>query len=125
MTDILSYVLLPNQLFDKKYLKNSKKVILYEHPHFFRDYKYNKKKILLHRASMKCHQQYLNKNNYKVSYVEFSDSFKIDRKIHLMFDPLIRIKRLKIDQRIVLIDSFKRLLVIKLGGTKLCEVSSS
>ena len=49
-------LILPNQLFDIKYLKKYKKesIILYEHPQYF-----NKKKLVLHRASMKYYFDYL------------------------------------------------------------------
>ena len=47
------FLILPNQLFDIKYFDKSYKYIIWECPHFFTDYNYNKKKLLLHRASMK------------------------------------------------------------------------
>lgn len=54
-------LLLPNQLFDIKYLKKYKKesIILYEHPQYFTKYNFNKKKLVLHRASMKYYFDYL------------------------------------------------------------------
>ena len=39
--DIL--IILPNQLFDKKYIK-FKNIVIYEHEHYFKKYNYNKKK---------------------------------------------------------------------------------
>ena len=101
----MTYVLLPNQLFDKKYLLDTSQVILYEHPHFFKDYNYNKKKIILHRASMKYYYDYLQKSKFKVKYIQFNKPFVIDPNKHLMFDPLIRLKRLKIDTNMILIES--------------------
>jgi deoxyribodipyrimidine photolyase-related protein len=46
--------LLPNQLFEYKYIpKETEAIVLWEHPSFFTKYNFNKKKLLLHRASMK------------------------------------------------------------------------
>ena len=40
-----NFIILPTQLFDKKYLDKSYNYIIWEHPHYFLTYKYNKKKI--------------------------------------------------------------------------------
>jgi len=83
-------IILPTQLFDKKYIdkvENIDKIILWEHPHYFKKYNYNKKKLMLHRASMKYYFDYLNK--YKVEYLEFSKKFKKDnKKKYYIFDPI-------------------------------------
>ena len=81
-------LLLPHQLFDKKYL-NNKHIVLYEHPHYFTSYKYNKKKLLLHRASMQCYMAYLKKHKFKVDYVSFNQ--KLTVKPDTMFDPIDKI----------------------------------
>ena len=39
------FVILPNQLFDLKYLDKDHEYIIWEHPHYFVDYNFNKKKI--------------------------------------------------------------------------------
>ena len=39
-----NFIILPNQLFESKYLDKDYKFIIWEHPHYFKDYKYNKKK---------------------------------------------------------------------------------
>ena len=57
------FVILPHQLFDKKYLDKKYEYILWEHPHYFKKYNYNKKKLLLHHGSMKYYFDYLKKNN--------------------------------------------------------------
>lgn len=63
-------LLLPNQLFEKKY-KNAK-IYLYEHPVFFTKYNYHKKKLAYHRATMKSYANYLEKEcKCDVEYVEF------------------------------------------------------
>ena len=56
-----NFIILPNQLFEKKFLDKKNKYILYEHPHYFKKYNYNKKKLILHRASMKYYYEYLKK----------------------------------------------------------------
>ncbi len=80
------YLILPNHIFDKKYLTKTKNVIIYEHPHYFTSYKFNKKKLMLHRSSMKYYQDYLIKNRYNVKYVEFNKSLLLDDFI--VFNPL-------------------------------------
>ena len=55
----MNFIVLPHQLFEKKYLpKNISKVYLWEHKQYFTKYKYNKKKLILHRASMKLYNDY-------------------------------------------------------------------
>lgn len=89
---IKNLLILPHQLFEIKYLpKKSKifKVILWEHPHYFKKYIYNKKKLLLHRASMQYYKDYLIKHGYDVRYMEFNDKPNLNGFI--MFDPIDRI----------------------------------
>ena len=46
--------ILPNQLFEAKHFPTGiNKIIVWEHPNFFTKYNFNKKKLILHRASMK------------------------------------------------------------------------
>ena len=60
-------VLLPHPLFDPKYFPDGvKEVTLFEHPQYFTKYNFNKKKLLLHRASMKEYQDLLKKKKYEV-----------------------------------------------------------
>jgi deoxyribodipyrimidine photolyase-related protein len=66
------FLILPNQLFDVKYLDKSYTYIIWECPHFFTAYKYNKKKLILHRASMKYYYTYLHSKGFKVAYCEFN-----------------------------------------------------
>ena len=58
-----NFVLLPNQLFESKYLDKNNNYIIWEHPHYFKDYKYNQKKLLLHKGSMEYYYDYLKKKN--------------------------------------------------------------
>jgi deoxyribodipyrimidine photolyase-related protein len=55
----MNFLILPNQLFDIEYIDKTYKIIIWECPHFFTDYNYNKKKIILHRASMKYYFDHL------------------------------------------------------------------
>jgi deoxyribodipyrimidine photolyase-related protein len=87
-----TFLILPHQLFDKKHLitPHEYKYLIWEHPHYFKKYKYNKKKLVLHRASMKYYQEYLKNNGYTVQYCEFQTTPKhngVD-----MFDPIDKIK---------------------------------
>lgn len=97
------FLILPNQLFDKKILleldhkininnsiKQTCQFILWEHPHYFTKYNYNKKKLMLHRGSMKYYFDYLNKNNFKVAYFTFEKIPDINN--YFLFDPIDDIK---------------------------------
>lgn len=95
-----NFIILPNQLFDKKYLNKDYKYIIWEHPHFFKDYKYNKKKLLLHKGSMEYYYDYLKKNKFSVKYIEFGEKFNI--KEYKLFDP---INKLKLPGKYEIIDS--------------------
>lgn len=83
------FVILPHQLYETKYLIKKYKYILYEHPHYFKSYNYNKKKLILHRGSMIYYYNYLKKNNYDVSYIKFNELFNI--KEYTIFDPIDKI----------------------------------
>ena len=71
------------------------KIILWEHPHFFkrRGYKFNKKKLVLHRASMKSYydnvllESSLDKKH--ISYIDFNKRHTIsERKNNICIDPI-------------------------------------
>ena len=84
------FVILPNQLFDKKILNNKYFYIIWENPHYFKKYNNNKKKLILHRSSMKYYYDYLIKNNFKWKYLEFHQ--KMDINIYDIYDPIDNIK---------------------------------
>ena len=83
------FVILPHQLFNPKYIPKVK-VVLWEHPHYFKKYNYNKKKLLLHRSSMQKYYKLLTKKGYKVTYVNFNNSFKLTN--YSLYDPVDKIK---------------------------------
>jgi deoxyribodipyrimidine photolyase-related protein len=71
-------LIFPNQLFeDNPAIKGCKIVCLAEHPHYFGDsenpLRFHKKKLILHRASMKSYESFLRKKNYDVRYFEYSE----------------------------------------------------
>ena len=85
-------LILPHQLYSKKYIQKYKndKIVLYEHPQYFTKYNFNKKKLVLHRASMKYYFDYLKKLKFNVSYIEYDKKLP-DKKYHY-FDPIDNIK---------------------------------
>ena len=73
------FIILGNQLFDKKHLSTFKK-----NCHFFMQedyglctyYKHHKQKIYYFLASMREYRDYLNLNNFKLSYYELEKNIK-------------------------------------------------
>ena len=86
----MEFIILPHQLFNKKYLNKDNSYILYEHPQYFTKYKFNQKKIVLHRASMKYYYDYLKKNDFDVKYIDFDEKPKLDK--YQLFDPIDDLK---------------------------------
>lgn len=84
------FLILPHQLYHIKYLDKKYKYIIWEHPHYFKKYKYNKKKLILHHGSMKYYYNYLKSKNYDVKYISFDDKINIDN--YILFDPIDKIK---------------------------------
>ncbi|MBL8015227.1 MAG: cryptochrome/photolyase family protein [Candidatus Doudnabacteria bacterium] len=71
-------VILPNQLYELKYLPaGTKSVHLLEHPYFFehpnREIRYHKQKLILHRASMQAYHDLLCKHGIKPHYHELNE----------------------------------------------------
>ncbi len=99
------FLILPNQLFDIKYLDKDQEYIIWECPHYFKAYNYNKKKLVLHRASMKYYHDYLLAKGYLVSsYYEF-DQKPNPRNEYTLFDPLNNIDILDLPPKSTLIAS--------------------
>ena len=69
-------LLFPNNLFNVKFLPKTTKIYLLEDPVFFgqRDIKmkFNKLKLIMHRASMKYYHDYLKDKKLKVTYIDFN-----------------------------------------------------
>lgn len=68
MDDI--FLVYPHQLFQNIDRLKNKKVLLIEEPLFFTHYKFHIQKLVLHRASMKFYEEYLEKNNINIEYFE-------------------------------------------------------
>ena len=86
----MKLLILPNQLFDTKYFPDIKDIIIYEHPQYYTKYNFNKKKLVLHRASMMYYKDYLIKKKYNVKYIEYRNKLPNDKYIY--FDPIDKIK---------------------------------
>ena len=85
------FVILPHQLYHKKFIDKDKQIVLWEHPHYFLSFNFNKKKLILHRASMKYYENYLLESGYQVKYIPFNKTFpKIAE--YQVFDPIDKIK---------------------------------
>ncbi|MGM0500739.1 MAG: cryptochrome/photolyase family protein [Bacillota bacterium] len=70
-------LLLPNQLFSQVKTMQIENIILYEAEEYFTKYSYNKKKLLLHRASMQnFYQELEEKSGAEVSYFEYKTGLK-------------------------------------------------
>jgi deoxyribodipyrimidine photolyase-related protein len=100
----MNLLILPNQLFNIKYIsKEYSSITIWENPHFFNDYKYNKKKLILHRASMKYYYEYLKNKKRKVFYCEFNKTPKIND--YYLFDPINDLSLLNLPSNYTIIES--------------------
>ena len=81
--------ILPHQLFEKKYLTKLvfEKIIIWEHPDFFTKFNFNKKKLILHRASMRKYFHQLQDDFKNVEYVEFFKKHTVQSHA-MLFDPV-------------------------------------
>jgi deoxyribodipyrimidine photolyase-related protein len=86
-------LVLPNTLFKKKYIPNDVvSVVMWEHPQYFTKYKYNKKRLILHRASMQYYYDLVKKDyDDNVTYIEYNKK-PILPKEYIYFDPVDSIK---------------------------------
>lgn len=93
--------ILPNQIYNIKYFEKLTfdRIIMWEHPLFFRRYKFNKKKLILHRASMKQLFDTLENKGYNVKYIEYHDKHKV-KKDSILYDPINEIKEFKFSRLI-------------------------
>lgn len=65
----------PHQLYKLSlHLHTKRPVVLIEDALYFSQYRFHKQKLILHRASMKFYQEYLQKKGYTVSYIEANQS---------------------------------------------------
>ena len=67
-------LIFPHQLFrEHPAIAPKKTVVLIEESLFFRQYHFHKKKLVLHRASMKFYESYLDSQKIKTRYIESTD----------------------------------------------------
>ena len=88
--------ILPHQLYHLNHFVTPKdtKVILWEHPDFFTKYNFNKKKLVLHRASMQYYKHYLEKNGVNIRYIGFDTKHSVLKDASI-FDPINDMKEFK------------------------------
>lgn len=66
-------IIFPHQLYDlHPALRRDRKIFLVEDRRFFSDFRYHKKKLVLHRASMRAYRDRLLQKTYDVQYIEFA-----------------------------------------------------
>ena len=82
------FLILPTQLFSTKYL-SEKDVLIWEHPQYFTKYNYNKKKLVLHRASMRWYASHLKSKGYAVKYSTYDQKPALTS--YTVFDPVDKI----------------------------------
>lgn len=111
------FLILPNQLFDIKYFTKSYKYILWECPHFFTDYNYNKKKMLLHRATMKYQYDLMKKNGYSVVYMEFNKKLA-ETEQYTLYYPINKLNILKLPKNTIIYDKNTPNLLLSLEHIK-------
>jgi deoxyribodipyrimidine photolyase-related protein len=70
----MNHLILPTQIYNKSYLDKNNTYILYEHPHYYNDFNYNKKKLVLLKSSMLYYYDYLLEHNYHVKYCGVTDN---------------------------------------------------
>ncbi|MBC8988030.1 cryptochrome/photolyase family protein [Pedobacter sp. N36a] len=74
-------LIFPHQLFQNHpALQKDRAVYLVEEWLFFKQYNFHRKKLVLHRASMKFYQDWLQKNEFTVNYIE-SDTKENDCRV--------------------------------------------
>ena len=79
-------IVLPHQLYNEHpAIHNERPVYLVEEWHFFNQYQFHKEKLILHRASMKSFEHFLQNKGVLVHYI---DSFEIQNKIELLIEKL-------------------------------------
>lgn len=83
------FLILPHQLFDIKHLNIANNYIIWEHPHYFLDYNYNKKKLLMHYGSMHYYFEYLQSHKFNVEYYTYNTTPDINN--YQLFDPIDKI----------------------------------
>ena len=75
-------LIFPHQFFeDHPSIHKNSTIYLIEEFLFFKQYKFHKQKLVLHRSSMRFYQDYLKNKKYKVIYIESRDELSDIRKL--------------------------------------------
>ena len=83
-------LIFPHQLFkNNEAIQNGNAIYLVEEHLFFRQYNFHKEKLVLHRASMKFYESYLEKLKHKVTYIETTQQ---TNDIRILIDALAKEK---------------------------------
>ena len=84
------FIILPTQLFlNNPYLDDMDSIYLIEEPYYFSSKPFHRQKLILHRASMKYYYDYLKDKKYKIKYIDFDKSLKLNNKDeYYMYDPI-------------------------------------
>jgi deoxyribodipyrimidine photolyase-related protein len=99
--DKLFFLILPNQLFDITYFDKKFIYIIWECPHYFIDYNYNKKKLILHRASMRYQYDIMKQKGYNITYIEFNKKLPENQKYTLYY-PINKLEILKLPKNTII-----------------------
>lgn len=86
---MMDFVILPTHIYELKYFPKKYKYHLYEHPQYFKMYNFNKKKLIIHRGSMKYLHDKMKSSGYNVKYIEYDK--KLDLNKFIMYDPIDKI----------------------------------
>lgn len=102
------FIILPTQLYEVKYIPKyvkSVQILLWECPWYFNNprYRFNKKKLMLHKASMDYYQDYLIRKDYKVTRIPYYK--KITFLDCAMFDPIDDQSMLRIPKSVHILES--------------------
>ena len=69
-----AFLIFPPQLYqDIPPLQKDRKIYLVEENLYFQQYNFHKKKLVLHRASMKFYEQFLIKKGFEVEYINYDN----------------------------------------------------
>ena len=75
-------IIFPHQLYEQHpAIASNRKIYLIEEWLFFRQFRFHKLKLVLHRASMKSYHQLLIDGGYQVEYIQSSDERSDIRKL--------------------------------------------
>lgn len=101
----MEYLILPHQLFDpKRFFHKGDHVVLYEHPWYFKQFPYHKKKLLFHRAAMKAYQDELRGYGITVDYVPLGEKPNYKKGMRA-FDPIDHEVLRELEKKVEILDS--------------------